>query len=110
MDCIFCNISAGTMPAKKEYEDADVVAFYDIHPSAPVHLLVIPKKHIQSVDAITADDMTVIGKVHKVAGDLAKKLQLTDGYKVVANGGRFQEVKHIHYHLLSGFTNPGVNI
>lgn len=110
MDCIFCEISAGNVPAKKEFEDTDVVAFYDIHPSAPVHILVIPKKHIQSVDTITDEDMAVIGKVHKVAGDLAKKLDLTRGYKVVANGGKFQEVKHIHYHLLSGFSDPGFKI
>ncbi len=104
--CIFCKIASGEVPARKEYEDDFVVAFHDIKPSAPVHVLVIPKKHIESADKIMDEDIEILGRIHKAISEVANKLEITSGYKVVANGGKFQEIKHLHYHLLSGLDNP----
>lgn len=104
MDCLFCKIAAGEIPSKKAYEDEKVVAFYDIDPQAPVHILVIPKEHIQSVSQITPENQEIVGHIFTVIAKLAKELDLKDGYRVVSNVGEQggQSVPHLHFHLLGG--------
>ena len=104
MDCLFCKIAAGEIPSKKAYEDERVYAFYDIDPQAPVHILVIPKKHIQSVSQITPENQEIVGHIFTVIAKLAKELDLKDGYRVVSNVGEQggQSVPHLHFHLLGG--------
>ncbi len=103
MDCLFCRIAAGEIPSEKIYEDDRVLAFYDIDPQAPVHFLVIPKQHLESVDAITADNSSIVAHVFEVIAEIAKKLQLTNGYRVVTNCGEDggQSVPHLHFHVLA---------
>ena len=103
MDCLFCRIVAGEIPSDKIYEDDRVLAFYDIDPQAPVHFLVIPKQHLESVDAITADNSSIVAHVFEVIAEIAKKLQLTNGYRVVTNCGEDggQSVPHLHFHVLA---------
>jgi histidine triad (HIT) family protein len=103
--CLFCRITAGEIPARKAYEDDDVYAFHDINPQAPTHILVIPRKHIPSLDDIDAIDSAIVGTVVARAAQLARDLQLTsEGYRLVANTGAAagQTVFHIHFHLLGG--------
>ncbi len=104
MDCLFCKIAAGEIPSKKAYEDERVYAFYDIDPQAPVHILVIPKEHIQSVSQITPENQEIVGHIFTVIAKLAKELDLKDGYRVVSNVGEQggQSVPHLHFHLLGG--------
>lgn len=104
MDCLFCKIAAGEFPSKKAYEDEKVYAFYDIDPQAPVHILVIPKEHIQSVNQITPENQEIVGHIFTVIAKLAKELDLKDGYRVVSNVGEQggQSVPHLHFHLLGG--------
>lgn len=98
-DCVFCKIVAGEIPATKEYEDDSVVAFRDIHPSAPVHVLIVPKTHVVN----TAEaDTALLGYLQKKAEELVTKLNISDGYQIILNGGRFREVPHLHYHLKGG--------
>lgn len=110
MDCIFCKIAAGEIPSRKAYEDDQVVAFYDLDPQAPVHVLIIPKAHIQSVAAITPENSAVVAHIFEVAAKLAAELGLGDGFRVVSNTGAAagQSVPHLHFHLLGGrdFTWP----
>ncbi len=110
MDCIFCKIVSGEIPSKKAYEDDDVLAFYDLEPQAPVHILVIPKKHITSAAEIDGDNSMVVSKIFEAIAKIAKDLDLKDGFRVVTNCGDAagQTVKHLHYHLLGGrdFTWP----
>lgn len=104
-NCLFCRIVAGEIPAKKAYEDMDVVAFYDINPQAPTHILVIPRRHIAKLDELGAGDAETIGKVIVRASALAHELHLAEpGYRVVLNNGEAagQTVFHIHAHLLGG--------
>lgn len=105
MDCIFCKIIEGQIPSKKVYEDDKVLAFYDIQPAAPVHVLIIPKKHIASMNDVAAADWGLIGEVHHAAQQIAKQLGVADaGYRLINNCGKDsgQVVFHIHYHLLGG--------
>ena len=110
MDCIFCKIAAGEIPSRKAYENDQVVAFYDLDPQAPVHVLIIPKAHIQSVAAITPENSAVVAHIFEVAAKLAAELGLRDGFRVVSNTGAAagQSVPHLHFHLLGGrdFTWP----
>lgn len=110
MDCLFCKIVAGDIPAKKAYEDEQVLAFYDIEPQAPVHILIIPKTHIQSAAQIDAQNSSIVAHIFEVAAKLAQELGLKDGFRVVTNCGDSagQSVKHLHFHLLGGrdFTWP----
>jgi histidine triad (HIT) family protein len=104
-DCIFCKIAAGDIPCKKAYEDEDVLAFHDIHPQAPVHILVIPKAHILAgAGEITAENSALAGKCFEVIAKLAEELHLTSGFRVVTNNGPAagQTVPHLHFHLLGG--------
>lgn len=103
--CLFCRIAAGEIPARKAYEDEDVYAFHDINPQAPTHILVIPRKHIPSLDDMEGNDSEVVGTVVARAAQIARDLQLpADGYRVVFNTGPAagQTVFHIHAHLLGG--------
>ena len=103
-DCIFCKIANGEIPAKKAYEDEDVLAFYDLEPQAPVHILIIPKNHIASVDEVTDKNSAVISKVFEAAAKIAKELNLKDGYRIVTNCGPCagQTVMHLHFHMMGG--------
>ncbi|MCK9221605.1 MAG: histidine triad nucleotide-binding protein [Limnochordia bacterium] len=103
--CLFCKIATGQVPADKVYEDELVVAFKDINPQAPVHLLIIPRKHIPSVTEIKEDDLTLVGHIHHVAAKLAEEQGIAkDGYRIVTNCGEQggQTVLHVHFHLLGG--------
>ncbi len=103
--CIFCSIANGTIPCKKAYEDADVIAFHDITPQAPVHILIIPKKHIKSIADMEQGDLYLMEKLISTANKLAKELKINDsGYRLVINKGQNggQSVGHLHIHLLGG--------
>ncbi len=103
--CLFCRIAGGEISAKKVYEDDQVVAFHDINPQAPTHVLVIPRKHIASLDALTEADAATVGTLVTRTATLARELHLeSDGYRLVANNGEAagQTVFHIHFHLLGG--------
>lgn len=104
MDCVFCKIAVGEIPAKKAYEDDVCLAFYDLEPQAPVHVLLIPKQHIGSVSEITSENSAVVAHIFEVAGRLAKELGLEKGYRIVTNCGEDggQSVPHLHFHLLGG--------
>ncbi len=104
-DCLFCRIAAGEIPSRKAYEDETVLAFYDISPAAPVHILVIPKKHIQSVNNLTEQDGELLGHMFEIVARLAREAGIADdGYRVVTNIGQAagQSVPHLHLHLLGG--------
>lgn len=105
MDCIFCKIINKEIPAEIVYEDEEILGFKDISPAAPVHILVIPKKHISALTELTQDDEKVIGKIYTVINKIAKEQGILEkGYRVIVNCGEdgCQEVKHIHFHLLGG--------
>jgi histidine triad (HIT) family protein len=104
-DCIFCKIAEGGIPCKKAYEDDKSLAFFDINPQAPVHILIIPKTHIPSVNALTEENAGIVSHLLMVSKDLAKEHGLSeDGYRLVINTGAAagQTVHHIHIHLLGG--------
>ncbi len=106
MDCLFCKIIAGDIPSTKVYEDDDMYAFRDINPEAPCHVLVVPKKHIASVDEITADNSTIVAKIYEKIPTIARLGGVKDGYRVVTNCGpdAGQTVFHLHFHILGGAT------
>ena len=108
MSCLFCKIIAGEIPSAKVYEDEKVYAFKDINPQAPVHVLVVPKCHIESADAITAENSAWVSAVFEAIPAVAKTCGLTNGYRVITNIGEdgCQSVKHIHFHLLGGKQLP----
>ena len=104
-DCLFCKIANGTIPAKMVYEDDMVVAFDDINPQAPHHKIIIPRKHIATINDAEASDSQLIGHMVHVAANLAKKLNIAEpGYRIVmnCNAQAGQTVFHIHFHLLGG--------
>ena len=102
--CIFCKIVNGQIPAKIAYTDDSCLAFHDINPQAPVHLLIIPRKHFASPLHADAPDEPLIGHLHRVAASLARKLEITNGFRIVVNTGpgAGQTVFHLHLHLLGG--------
>ena len=104
MNCLFCKIIAGEIPSTKVYEDETILAFRDINPQAPTHILVIPKAHIPSVDGITAENSAVVAHIFEVIPAIAAKENLTNGYRVVSNCGQDagQTVHHLHFHILGG--------
>ena len=108
MDCLFCKIIAGEIPSKKAYEDDCVLAFHDIAPQAPVHILVIPKQHIPSADGIDGENSTLVAKIFEVIPKIAKETGLTNGYRVITNCGddACQTVKHLHFHIMGGKKLP----
>jgi len=103
-DCIFCRIVEGKIPAQKVYEDEDILAFNDINPARPVHVLVIPKKHIASLATVAAEDTPVLGKMLATANGIATAQGSPDGFRVIINTGRVgnQEVPHLHLHIVGG--------
>lgn len=94
----------GKIPSSKVYEDGDILAFNDINPQAPVHVIVIPKKHIASMDEINADNCDIAAKIFAKIPEIAKKAGITNGYRVISNCGAdaCQSVKHLHFHILGG--------
>ncbi|MCL6515483.1 histidine triad nucleotide-binding protein [Alicyclobacillus sp.] len=104
-DCIFCKIVAGELPSKTVLETDQVLAFHDIRPQAPVHVLIIPKRHIPSAHALAPEDAAVLGEIHQAARRVAEELGVAEkGYRLVTNVGFHgqQTVPHLHYHLLGG--------
>ncbi len=104
MDCLFCKIVAGEIPSTKVYEDEQIFAFRDINPQAPTHILVIPKEHISSVDAITPENSAIVAHIFEIIPKLAAEDGLDKGYRVVSNIGEQgqQTVPHLHFHILGG--------
>ena len=104
MDCIFCKIAAGEIPSTKVYEDEKILAFRDIAPMAPTHILVIPKAHIGSVAEITAQNAELVAHIFTIIPQIAKEEGLENGYRVVSNCGEDagQTVHHLHFHILGG--------
>lgn len=105
VDCIFCKIINGEIPSKKVYEDDLVFAIEDINPCAPVHILILPKEHVESVSHLSIDHANLIGHIHLVAAKLSKELGVDEtGYRLVTNVGKDggQSVFHLHYHLIGG--------
>ena len=103
-NCIFCMIAEGKIPSTKVYEDETILAFRDIAPMAPTHILVIPKAHIGSVAEITAENSAVVAHIFEVIAKVAAQEGLTEGYRVVSNCGNHagQTVHHLHFHILGG--------
>ena len=103
-DCLFCRIARGEIPAAKVYEDDEVLAFRDIQPQRPVHVLLFPKKHITSLAHVTEDDAPVLGKMLALANRIAVDQGSTDGFRSIINTGRVggQEVMHVHMHIVGG--------
>lgn len=101
-DCIFCMIANGDIPANKAYEDEKILAFHDLEPQAPVHILVIPKQHIASLDDVTPEDADILGYILTKVKDIAADAGIENGYRVVINCGEDgqQTVKHLHVHIL----------
>lgn len=108
MDCLFCAIRDGEIPSTKVYEDDMALAFRDIHPMAPVHVLIIPKCHIPSADGVTAENSAYVAHIFEVLPRIAAAEGLTNGYRVITNCGEdgCQSVKHLHFHLLGGKKLP----
>jgi len=102
--CVFCKIVRGEIPCKKIFEDADILAFHDIHPLAPVHFMIIPKKHIDSLADCDSSHQALLGKLLAAAPRLAREQGSSDGFRVIINSGRVgrQEVYHLHVHIIGG--------
>lgn len=108
MDCLFCKIIAGEIPSAKVYENDYVYAFRDIQPQAPVHVLIVPKEHISSIDEVTPANSDIVRHVAEAIPEVAKALGLENGYRVITNVGEdgCQSVRHLHFHLLGGAKLP----
>jgi histidine triad (HIT) family protein len=103
-DCIFCRIVEGRIPSRKVYEDDDMLAFHDISPVAPVHFMIIPKRHVDSLAQVDASHAPVLGRMMAIAGRLAQEQGATDGFRTIINTGRVgrQDVYHLHIHIIGG--------
>ncbi|OYY62995.1 MAG: histidine triad nucleotide-binding protein [Burkholderiales bacterium 28-67-8] len=103
-NCVFCKIVAGQIPSRKAYEDDDILVFHDIHPWAPVHLLLIPKQHIATHADVTPEHAALLGKMMAMVPVLAREAGATNGFRTIINTGRDggQEVYHLHMHLIGG--------
>ena len=103
-NCLFCKIVAGQIPSSKVYEDDQILAFRDIQPQAPVHVLVIPKEHIPSADGVSAENAAVVAHIFTKIPQIAAEQGLKNGYRIVSNCGddAGQTVKHLHFHILGG--------
>lgn len=108
MDCLFCSIIKGDIPSEKVYEDEMILAFRDIAPEAPCHVLVIPKAHIASADEVTADNSAVVAHIFECIPKIAKLGGAENGYRVITNCGddACQSVKHLHFHIVGGKKLP----
>lgn len=103
-DCVFCKIVRGEIPSRKVYEDADILAFHDIHPAAPVHFMLIPKLHVASLMEANEEHVALLGRMLLLAAQLAREQGLEDGFRTAINTGRGggQEVFHLHIHIKGG--------
>ena len=104
-DCLFCKIIKGEIPSNKVYEDEEILAFHDIDPAAPIHILVIPKKHIISLAHLEQEDEAIVGRIYGVINKIAEEKGFKEeGYRVIVNCGKNggQEVMHLHFHILAG--------
>ena len=103
-DCVFCRIVRGEIPSKKIYDDAEVMAFHDIRPQAPVHFLIVPKEHVATLYDAGMAQHRALGKMLALAGELARKEGATEGFRTIINTGRVghQEVYHVHMHVIGG--------
>jgi histidine triad (HIT) family protein len=108
-DCIFCKIAAGKIPSDRVYEDEQVVVFRDIYPKAPVHLLMVPRIHVASLDELVPEHDGLVAHMLRTLPEVARRAGLVDGYRTVINTGRGggQEVFHLHMHILGGGPLPG---
>ena len=106
--CLFCEIIAGNIPSAKVYEDDKCYAFRDINPQAPVHVLVVPKYHIESADAVSAENSAYVSAIFEAIPKIAAAEGLSNGYRVITNCGAdgCQSVKHLHFHVLGGKQLP----
>lgn len=104
MTTIFAKIIKGELPADKVFENERIVAFKDIHPAAPVHILIVPKKEIKDLQSVQAEDLPLIGEIASVAQTLAERFGITDGYRLITNNGPLsgQVIFHLHFHLIGG--------
>src|SRR4030095_9398077 len=107
-DCIFCKIVRGEIPSKKVYEDDEILGFNDINPVAPVHFMLIPKRHIDSLAHATTEDAMVLGRIMTLTGRIAKEQGSPEGYRTIVNTGRIgrQDVMHVHVHVVGGPSSP----
>lgn len=103
-DCIFCRIVRGELPSRKVYEDDAVLAFHDIHPVAPVHFLIVPKRHIESLAVLSDADIDVMGRIMVLTGRLAREQGCLNGFRTIVNTGPVgrQDVMHVHVHVVGG--------
>jgi len=103
-NCIFCKIARGEIPSKKVYEDGEILGFHDINPQAPVHFMLMPKKHIASLADATMEDAEMLGRLLALSGRLAREQGSPDGYRTIINTGRIgrQDVMHLHVHVIGG--------
>ena len=108
MDCLFCKIVSGQIPSNKVYEDEKILAFYDINPEAKIHVLVVPKTHIESANDICEDNSAEIAYIFEKLPQIASLAGITNGYRVITNSGydSCQSVMHIHFHILGGEKLP----
>ena len=108
MNCIFCKIIAGEIPSAKVYEDDYVFAFKDINPQTPVHILVVPKQHMESTDAVNGENSVYVAKIFETIPKIAAEAGLANGYRVITNCGEdaCQTVKHLHFHVMGGRALP----
>lgn len=103
-NCIFCRIAHGEIPCRKVYEDDEIIAFHDIRPVAPVHVLLVPKAHVADLYEVTDANAPVLGRMLALAGRIAREQGATDGFRTIVNTGRVgrQEVQHVHIHVIGG--------
>jgi len=108
MDCLFCKIIAGDIPSSKVYEDEKVFAFRDINPQAPVHVLVVPKKHVASADEINENNSCEVARIFEQIPKIARLAGAANGYRIISNCGHdaCQTVPHLHFHILGGKQLP----
>ena len=107
-NCIFCKIISGEIPSKKVFEDAQIIAFHDIKPMAPVHIICIPKIHIDSLNDVNSENIGYVAHILEKIPEIAKSLNISNGYRVITNIGEDggQSVKHLHFHILGGKKLP----
>lgn len=108
MDCLFCKIAAGVIPSNKVYEDDMCLAFHDINPQTPVHVLIIPKCHIASADEVDENNSQYVAHIFEMIPEVAKMVGLSGGYRIISNCGddACQSVKHLHFHIMGGRRLP----
>jgi histidine triad (HIT) family protein len=111
-DCIFCKIAKGEIPTKFEWNNDGIIAFDDIEPIAPVHILIIPKKHIESLGKVEKEDSELLGNIQRIASEIAEKKGIKNAFRVLTASGKAagQSVFHLHYHLIGGWKDKAPEI